>query len=206
MDRQELDAWREFCEGRGPYPEAMFSNLFMGMFAEPLSEDDERNLRTVFGYIPNSSRALDWLLRLGHPADAKGGKRHQDIADLVNRDLSEMRPLINSKPVLAAMGYGVDTTVSDEAIFWNAFVAPSNVEYIDSLGDYYGRLAADMDEKLRALSDAFYKIAFNLHLQFALSASLVNSNCSFDNYLELYLAGADYALGTTGAIIYIHKQ
>jgi hypothetical protein len=204
MDQQELKDWRDFCEGRKPYTPMMLSNMFMGMFAEPLSERDKNDLRTVFSYVPNSSRTLGKLLRIGeaHAED----KSDQEITNLVIRDLKEMRRIIDNPQILAAIELGVSEIVTDESRFLQVFRAPLNVQFIDALNDYDAKISADQDAKINVLTNAFYGIACNLHLQSALAADLVGSDVSFDNYFELYLVGADYALETNGALVFTYRK
>jgi hypothetical protein len=181
----------------------MFSNMFMGMFVEPLSERDRNDLRTVFSYIPNSSRTLGKMLRIGTRAEEKSD---QEVTDLVIRDLKEMRRIIDKPQILSAMDLGVSEIVGDETRFRQAFEAPLNVQFVDALMDYHGQIMSDQNEKIGAMSDAFYGIAYNLHLQLALTADLLGVDVSFDNYFELYLIGADYALDTIGALVITYRK
>src|SRR6516164_3926217 len=145
MDQQELNDWRDFCEGRKPYTPMMFSNMFMGMFVEPLSERGRNDLRTVFSFVPNSSRTLEKLLRIGSVAEDK--ESDQAIIDLVIRDLKEKRRIIDNRQILAAMEFGVSEIVANEARFRQVFNAPLNIQFVDALNDYDAKISADQDAK-----------------------------------------------------------
>lgn len=203
MDEQELKDWCDFCEGRKPYTPFMLSNIFMGMFVE-LNERDINNLRTMFSYVPNSSRTLEKLLRIGR-RNRVDNRSEKHITDLVIRDLTEMRRIIDDPEILASVDMGVSEIVSDETQFRQVFQAPLNVDFIDALADYFIEVRPDDDKKISVLANAFYGIASNLHLQFALTASLLDIEISCDNYFELYLMGVDYALDTNGVLVFTYS-
>ena len=50
------------------------------------------------------------------------------------------------------------------------------------------------------LDNAFYGVASNVQLQFALTADLVGLDADFGNYFDLYRIAVDYAVEEGGAI------
>jgi len=198
MDQQDLNEWRDFCEGRIPYTPFMLSNMFMSMFYKPLTEAQKNDLRTVFSYVPNSSKTVETLLRIAEPGPGRNTSE-QEITDLVVRDLKEKRRIIDNPRLIAAMDLGICDIVLDQTRFHEVRSAPLDGEFTDAICDYV--TMPDHDARISVLRNAFYGIANNLHLQMALTAGLVRSDVSFDNYVELYLSGGDYALDTNGALL-----
>lgn len=203
MDQRLLIEWREFCEGRETDVRTEFSSIFMGMFAEPLSKKDAADLDTVFSYIPNSSHTVRQLLRIGTRAKQISD---EEIAELAVRDLSDKRRVIDNPQILTAIDFGVRVTLSDIIQYQQICSAPINLQFIDSLMDYYAQITFGADEKTLAICNAFYGISNNLQLQLALTADLLSASVQFDNYVELYLRGADIALDTSGAVVFIYRQ
>ncbi len=203
MDPQELKEWCDFCEGRESEVPEMASRMFMGMFADPLSETLESDLRTILSYIPNSSKTLERLLRIG---TERHRKSEAEVAELVIRDLNEMRSIVGNPAILAAMDAGVCKSIRDYIWFREVFTAPFNVEFIHELMNYYEEVTSGIDEPAAVLCDAFYGIACNLHLQAALAAELVGAAVNFNNYSEIYLNGADYSLDASGALVFYYVK
>jgi hypothetical protein len=206
MDQQDLDDWRDFCENTKQFEEDHFSRMFMDLFSDPSrSRRDRDDLRTVFGYVPNSSRTLEEMLSLDVRAD---DKKDQEITDLVIRDLKEMRRILDEPEILAAIDLGVSEIVHDETRFQEARDSALNWTYGYAISAHF------IDEMRRhphgkeisALHEAFYGIASNVHLQTALTASLANSEINGDHYFELYRIGVDYALDTTGAVVINYRE
>jgi hypothetical protein len=99
MDLQDLDDWRGFCECTRQFDPDHFSRMFMGLFTEDSrSERDRDDLRTAFGYVPNSTRTLEKMLSLDLRADDKDD---QEITKLVIRDMTEMRRILDDPEILA---------------------------------------------------------------------------------------------------------
>ena len=205
MDQLELNDWRDFCEGTKPYPPEHFSRLFMEMFLDPPSERDRNNLRTVFSYVPNSSRTLEKMLRLDSRADDKSD---QETTDLVIRDLREMRRIVADPQILACIDLGVSEIVADDTRFQQARESLLNRKFVQAIADYFieEMFRQPHNEKIIALSGAFYGLASDLHLQYALTADLLDSDVSCDNYFELYLIGVNYALDKNGALVINYRK
>jgi hypothetical protein len=204
MDQQELDDWRDFCEGTKSFEPEHFSRMFMEMFFEP-TEKDRADLRTVFSYVPNSAHTLEMMLRICAGSEPKTA---QEITDLVLRDLQALRPLVTHPEVLRAMDFGAREITGDQSRFRETADTTIDCEFHAAIGDYvihlmYSRPEQESTRKLwGALWDAFYGIACNTRLQMTLAAELIGCDVSFHNYFELYLSGVDYALSTTGAVVY----
>jgi hypothetical protein len=205
MDQQELKNWRDFCEGTNSYPPEHFSRIFMEMFLHPPSEKDRDDVRTVLSYVPNSFRTLDKMLRLDGRADDKSDP---EITGLVIRDLKEMRRIIDNPEILTAMDLGVSEIIVDETRFRQAFESPLNREFLQAIADYFIKemFRQPNNEKISALNEAFYGLASDLHLQYALTADLLGSDVNCDNYFELYLIGVNYALDTNGALVINYRK
>ncbi|PQO44355.1 hypothetical protein [Blastopirellula marina] len=60
---------------------------------------------------------------------------------------------------------------------------------------------AGQDVRLRAISSAFYGLASNQQLEFALTADLLPIDINFDNYFEAYLIGVDYAVTADEVVV-----
>lgn len=189
MDAQEMEDWCRFCEGKEEFDTYHFSRMFMEMYLEPLTEKDKADLHTVFGYVPNSSRALEKMLRLDGCAPDKS---ESEIIETVRADLAQMRRVIKSEHLLRAMDSPIVMATGEEELCksWQGSI---NDEYrgevLNYVLDHFGT-----DKKVDALHEAFYGLASNMHLQHALTANLLNLDVSFDHYFELYRIGVDYAL------------
>jgi hypothetical protein len=202
MEQHDIQEWREFCEGTKLYEPEHFSRLFMELFLEPLSDADQDALRTVFSYVPNSETALEKFLRMDTCADDKST---EEIITLVKRDLYEMRRVVHSRSVLHAINGSAVKIVDSEARFQKACDSDLNRDFFHDLADYFVRAMAEHNGVIRALSNAFFGIASNVHLQWALTADLLGVGESFDNYFELYLIGVDYAL-EPGSVVVINYR
>lgn len=198
MDPQELQDWRDFCEGRKPNFES--ENMFMELFSQPLTKADRDDLRTIFSYVPNSSRALKKMFRMDSHAD---DKTEAQIVKLVHRDLKEKRRIIKDPEVLAAMDLGVREIVAPSR-FDEVFQASLNGQFIHDVCDYEIEPFGNANIAY-ALVGTFYYLANNLHLQTALKADLFNAEVSFDNYFELYLIAVNYAVDPTGVLVVNHR-
>jgi hypothetical protein len=201
MDPKELKDWCDFCEGRTPHEHGMFSSIFMEMFSEPLREADRNDLRKVFSYVPNSSRALEKMLRMDARADDKS---EREIVDLVLRDVQEKRRIIDDPQFLAAMDKGVREIVVDASRFQEVAQEALNADFIQAVCDHVNEIGPH-NRILSELGNAFYYLAHDLHLQHALAADLINADINFDNYFELYMIGVDYALDSTGVLVINHQ-
>ncbi len=206
MDQQELDDWRDFCEGTKNFSAWHFSRIFMGIFYPSLNEIEREHLKQVFSYVPNSSRALEKILRIDMPADDRSD---QEIIDLVLSDMRQVRRITTAPDILAAIDLGICEVISDEEQFRRVCVSSElGSDYIqnlcDAIGDDISRKSND--KKTYALHEAFYGIATDLHLQHALTADLIGSEIECDNYFELYLIGVDYVLTKNGALVINHRK
>jgi hypothetical protein len=201
MDPKELKDWCDFCEGTLPYESGMFHGMFMEMFSESLSEADRNDLRKVFSYVPNSSRALEKMFRMDDRAD---DRTEQEIVDLVLRDLQEKGRVIDDPELLGAMDKGVREIVVDDSRFQEVRQEALNAEFIHAVCDRVNN-ASPQNWIIYELSEAFYYLAHDLHLQHALEADLVNADINFDNYFDLYMIGVNYALDTTGVFVINHR-
>ena len=114
MDPQEIRDWVDFCEGRKTFDRDHFSTFFMELYLEPLTENDRNDLRTVFKYLPNSSRSLEKMMRMDDRAE---DKTDEQIVDLVRRDLHEKRKLIDSEEVVNAIDTDAIAITLDEDRF-----------------------------------------------------------------------------------------
>jgi len=205
MDQEELKDWVDFCEGRVSHDSARFSQVFLGMFAEPLQEQDKSDLRKMFSYLPNSSRVLEFLLQMGTRA---ADRSEEEIVNLVSQDLNEMRRIMTDPGVLAAMELGVSEVVRDRERFQQSRTSLLNREFIQAIGDYFREevYRRSGNKKIAVIHDSFYGIANDLHLKYALTASLLGSNINCGHYLELYKLGADYSLDEKGALVLIYRK
>lgn len=191
MDKTIIREWHEFCDGNASHAPEDFSTLFMEIYLEPKTKEDEDYLKAIFRPIPNSSSALDKLIRLYEPAPFQ---TEVEISEAVKRDINAMRPLITSHDVLKAMESRIEITL-DENDFHKKSDSQINLKLIHAIADYSMKQIVDQSKPIQALSKAFFGIAHNLHLQCALTADLVPGMISFENYFELYYIGVDYALG-----------
>ena len=191
MNEQEIQEWRKFCEGNSAYTPDHFSSLFMECYLEPLTEKDKNDLRTVLSLVPGGTRVLEKMLRLD---DAASHKSNEEIKELVASDLIEMRQIIHSTELLAVIDAGVIEIVSDDGGFEDACNCKANRLFVHELSAFFVKETRGHDARIRALSNAFYGLSNNMHLQWALTADLLNLDVNFDNYFELYLVGVDYAV------------
>lgn len=191
MDEQEVSQWLEFCAGKGDLTPEDFSSIFMELYLEPLTENDKDNLRLVLGMVPNSSKVLDKMFQLDEPIPAESDI---EIMKFVKRDLVQMSQLINSRIVLNAMNSPVEVTI-DENSFDRTCNSNVNRQFFHEITNYFVKKMSQCDVRIRALSNAFYGIASSTHLQWALTADLLDIDADFSNYFHLHLLGVDYAIG-----------
>lgn len=191
MNEQEIRDWRKFCEGGSAYTPDHFSSLFMECFLEPLTDKDKNDLRTVLSLVPGGTRVLEKMLRLD---DSASHKSNEELKELVASDLIEMRKIIHSTELLAVIDAGVIEIISDDGGFEVACDCKANRLFIHELSEFFLKLTRGRDARIRALSNAFYGLSNNMHLQWSLTADLLNLDVNFDNYFELYLVGVDYAV------------
>ncbi|QDT18445.1 hypothetical protein [Gimesia chilikensis] len=203
MDSQEINDWMSFCEHKRSFELDHFSSMFMELYLESLTEKEKSDLETVFSYIPNKSRILDKMFRLDFRAD---DKTENEITNLVLQDLKEKRRIIDSPSLIQAMDYGVNAIMSDEEKFAEYAGCELNCLFYHDMANYFVQHLSKNDVKFRALSNAFYGLASNAHLQWALTCDLLNLDLSFDNYFELYLIGVDYAISEKGIYVINYRE
>lgn len=191
MDQQEVRSWIDFCEGKSLLSSEQFSGLFMELYSAPLTDKDKDDLRSIFGAVPNSAEALDRMFRLDALAVSKS---EDEIIDLVRRDLLEMRQLVTSPILLDAMNAPIEITLVQDA-FQQVCDCEMNRLFFHEMATRFVEEMARHHSRIRGLSNAFYGLASNVHLQWALTADLLDIEANFDNYFELYLVGIDYAVG-----------
>jgi hypothetical protein len=198
LDAQVLNDWIDFCEDRKRFDRRHFARMFMGLYVEPLSDKDIADLRTVFRYVPNSSRVLEKMIRMDGRAEYK---TDDQIVELVRRDLREKRKLIDSQKVVDVIDSGAIALTADEHRFDEARSSDANGQFLHCLAQFFMRTLAHREERIQMLSNAFYGLASNLQLQDALTADLLALDVCFDNYFELYLIGVDYAAAEDEVVV-----
>lgn len=62
----------------------------------------------------------------------------------------------------------------------------------------------DGDSKLYALDEPLYHIANNYALAYSIMSPLLTGSVDLSNYLEIYLRGGDYVVGTDAIVVYQH--
>lgn len=203
IEPQELQDWLLFCEDEHTVDPNHFATMFMELYLAPLTEKDKQDLALIFSHVSNSEHILEKMIRMDARAE---DKTESDIIDLVNSDLKEMRQFINSQPVLDAIDRGIAEEVKNETHFEVAVDSDLNHQFIHILSDFFVGQLANSDGKIRALSNAFYGLASNLHLQWVLTADLLNTDLNFNHYFELYLIGVDYAITRNGAVVMNYRK
>jgi hypothetical protein len=198
MDEREIKDWRNFCEGNSPYTPDHFSSLFMELYLKPFTKKDKDDLHSIFSLVPNATCVLEKLLRLDDPAHSKS---NEEIKDLVAQDLCEMRRILKSGELLAAIEYGVTEIILEEGRFRQACDCELNRLFYHELADFFVKEMGQHDGRIRALSNAFYGLGNNIHLQWALTADLLHVDVNCANYFELYLIGVDYAVCEDGVVV-----
>jgi len=198
VDQQEIKDWVDFCEGKRVFDRDHFSGIFIELFAQPLTQDEIDGLHTVFKYVPHSRQTLHKLMRMNDRAEDKTA---EEIVDIVRRDLHEKARVVDSQVLIDAINCHTIALTVDEERFEKARTGKLNAHFSHCLANLFIQHLSRCDEKIRVLWNAFYGLANNLHLQFALTANLLGCDVSFDNYFELYLIGVDYALGDDCIIV-----
>lgn len=218
MDAGEIRDWKDYCEGRKDFDIYHFSNLFADVLHEPLSQQDVDALHTIFGYIPDASRAMQKMIRLSGSAP---DRTDDEIAALVQADISEKRKVVakvindlsrlgddfnsllaSAKELHLALGNPQIRFCDDADTFNEAREGAhqSTYEYCTA-SLFSGRKG--VDNKVQAMQEAFYGIASDTALQESLSSNLrpVGIDINFDNYFELYLIGVEYAVLTSSILV-----
>jgi hypothetical protein len=197
MDRQKIQDWREFCEGTTKFPPDHFSSLFMDLYQAPLTEAEKHDLQVIFSFVPNSSKTLEKMLRMD---ERSPDRTDGEIIEHVRKDASEIRRIITSAPILSVIDSGVIELTSDEDRFTQTYDRDMNRQFYWHLADYFSKEVRQNGPMMKALSNAFHGLASSLHLECALTASLLADCINLDNYFELYLIGVDYCLASDGIL------
>ena len=197
MNSKDVADWLAFCDGRGDISPEQFSTMFMGLYLEPLTDEDKRNFQSIFATVPNSDAALEKMLRMDELVTSKSD---DELLAIVKRGLDEKRQLIRSKDVVAAFDFPLNL-VADESQFQRACDGELNRQFFHELGNCFVSRMSNHPRNVQALSNAFYGLANNVHLQWTLTADLIDIPSDFSHYFELYLVAADYAFGDNEILV-----
>ena len=205
MNVELLDDWIHFCEGKKEFDDLAFESLLSEMYYDSFfTKEDKEALKTIFQYFPESTSVVDKLLKLDSGA-AK--KTDEQLIELVKVDLSERIKVIHQPSQQKAKCPSPDSCEysiigpEDHHAYRQIKFSDCYEQATSLLKRYFSDQLQTRDRKTRMICDAFFGIADNQYLQWSLTADLLKLDVDLGNYIDVYLAGADYAFNELRVVV-----
>jgi hypothetical protein len=203
FDKELLQDWCDYCEGKKEFDSCHFSTLMMETLLEGFTPELDKFLHEITKYFDDSIYST--LVK----TFSEKPQGENDITYWVERDIREKIKACpsssNSSIILGIIDNGHFEITSDYQKLQNARMTDNNTILHESSGDIASNGLAS-DNRLYALDEIFYNIASDYDLVHALMSGVIKGEIDFSNYLEIYKRGFDYAVGNDQVVIYQHQK
>lgn len=180
----------------------------MELFLDEANEECEKeDLRKVLSYVPASSVVLARMLQL---ADCAADKTDDEILELVTKDLAQKRRIIERVSVhadiLELIDHGKTVLTTDKVMYREAATSELDARFDICVADFCIARIQSSGKIIRTICDAFYGIASNQNVQWALTSELIDLGVDLGIYFDLYRIGVDYSLDDSRIVIMNHRE
>ena len=209
MNTEKICEWVDFCRGKTTITDDdHFSKMFYDLYSEPFTRDEVDLLTSAFENFENAGGVLNKILRL----EFRGARKSNDeLLSLVSDDLKQKRKFVeqvvssnaNARAILSVIDSGRYSFTDDHGTFQQRQAHNLSRSFRAIFANHFMRLLRKdkCDRKIRMLCDSFYGIAHDVWLNWALTANLLQLDVDFENFFELYAAGANYCIDDESIVI-----
>lgn len=195
----DLNDWIDYNNGIKDFDKSHFYTLFMDNNNGKTIVDEE--LQIVFQNMPNSIKLAERLKEYYAVRRQNNVINTEEfLKETVREDIEQKKIAINDKELLSILNKKIEF-VKDYNKVEEAQLEEWHSEFIMLISDYTIDLRISKDKRIYALFEAFYGLTHNYQLVWYLGSPLLNTEINFDNYLDIWSVGGEYAVTENGIIV-----
>lgn len=197
FDHNLLSDWCDYCEGKKKFDSFHFSTLLMESFLDGYTPQLDQFIQEITKYF-DSSVYQHLKYAFSEPI-----KAHDDIMYWVEKDLLEKQKIFANHPLASGLNEIIEKKsfrlIQNHTEIDKARITDNHTILYEMTGDFVTQNIAD--ERLFALDEILYNIAYDYNLVYGVLSGCLNSEIDLSNYLEIYQRNCDYAVNDETIII-----